>query len=287
MTDLLQQIVNGVVLGAVYSLSGTGFAITYGTSRILNFAHGIFFAAGGFALYTMTDSWGVPMLGALLLTSVAVLPLAYVSYLLVIKPFPPVRGGAALIGTFAVSLVMLDVFKMIYGADPLFPERLISGAPLRFGDVFVSKDNAVLTGLAVVMLGGVLAVWHLTGVGRRMRALVQSRDAAMLIGIDPEPSRRTAFLWGAGLAAVAGGFFGLQTVVAADTALHATFVAFAVVIVAGLGNILGAAIVGFGMGVLEAVTTLYVRPEYTVAAPFVVMIAVLLLRPQGIFPRKA
>ncbi len=287
MGDLLQQIVNGLLIGSVYSLSGTGFAITYGTSRILNFAHGIFFVSGGFALYTLTSTLGMPTLLGLLFAGVAVLPLAFLVYLVVIKPYPPARGAAALIGTFAVSLVMLDVFHYFYGANPLFPERAFSGPPFRVGEIFVSRDNLLLASMSVVSLIAVVVVWQVTGIGRRMRALVQSRDAAMLIGINPETHRTIAFLWGAFLAAVAGSFSGVQTIVASENAVHATFIAFAVVIIAGLGNVLGAAIVGFGMGILEGLTTLYLRSEYTVAAPFVIMIIVLLVRPQGIFPRKA
>jgi branched-chain amino acid transport system permease protein len=286
MHDLAQQIVNGLILGGVYSVSGTGFAITYGISRILNFAHGIFFAAGGFALYWLTEQIGMPVLLGLALTGLAVVPLALVAYVLVIRPFPPARATAALVGTFGLSMIMIEVFQIVWGSSPLFPERIMHGKPLRVGGVFVSRDNVVLTTLAVLVVATVGVVWRWSGVGRRMRALVQSRDAAMLLGINPEPHRLAAFVWGSVLASIAGSFFAIQTVIDASTATRATFVAFAVVIVAGLGNITGAAIVGFGMGVLEAVTTLYVRAEYTVAAPFAVMIVVLLLKPQGLFPRK-
>lgn len=286
MNDLIQQIVNGLILGAVYSVSGTGFAITYGISRILNFAHGVFFASGGYLLYWLTKTHELPVLPSLLLAALCVLPIALVTYYVVIHPFPPARATAALVGTLGVSMIVIELLHRVWGSRPLFVDRIWRGPPFRFGDVFVARDGIVLAGIAVATVAAVLVVWNVTGIGRRLRALVQSRDAAMLLGINPEPHRLIAFLWGSGLAGLAGAFFAVQTVIDASTATRATFVAFAVVIAAGLGNIAGAAIVGFGLGVLEAITTLYVRAEYAVAAPFVVMIIVLVLRPQGLFPRK-
>lgn len=286
--SLVQQLVNGVLLGASYGLVGAGFAITYGISRVLNFAHGAFFVVGSYGVYALNTWFELPLALAFLAGSVFVLPMALVSYYVVIRPYGPEKSGTALLGTFGVAIIIIETMRQVFGGRPLILSRLVDVPPMTImHNVYVPIDQAIVAASALMVLAASLGVLRWTGIGRRLRAIVQSDEAAQLIGIRPEPYRMLSFISGSWLAGVAGTGLAFLSPINTSNGVNMTFIAFVIVVLAGLGNIGGAALVGVLLAILQALSALYVRPEVSIAAPYLFMIAVLIIRPQGLFPTRA
>lgn len=287
MDVVLQQLVNGLLRGGTYAVVGSGFAITYGVSRILNFAHGAFFVIGSYSVFALYDWLSLPLATAFVIGPLVVLPVAVFSYWVVVRPYQD-GGHTALLGSFALAIAYLEILRIVFGGRALLLPRLIDTSPISLGDrVFVAVDSLVVFGVSLVILAAILVTLQRTGVGRRLRATVQSREAASLIGIDAEPYRLLSFVMGAFLAAMAGAGIALLAPITGTAGIRMTFVSFVIVIIAGFGNITGAVITGFLVALAEAMSTLYVPSEFAVAAPFVLMVAVLIVRPTGLFPRRA
>ncbi len=288
IASLIQQVINGLLLGATYGLVGAGFAITYGISRVLNFAHGAFFVVGSYGVFALFNYFGLPLGIAFALGSLFVLPFAFVSYYVVIKPYGPDKGSTALLGTFGAAIVILEGLHRVFGGRLLVLPRMFDSPTITLlQDVHVSFDQAFVAFISIIVLGISLASLHWTGIGRRLRAIVQSPEAAQLIGIDPEPYRLLSFVLGSWLAGVAGAGLAFLAPIGTGNGLNMTFVAFVIVVLAGLGNIGGAVIIAFALAVIQALSSLYVRAEVSLAAPYLFMVLVLVVKPRGIFPTRA
>jgi len=286
--SLIQQIVNGLLLGMSYGVVGAGFAITYGISRVLNFAHGAFYVIGSYGVYALHDWLGMPLWGAFMLGSLFVLPAALFGYYIVIKPYGPERSGTALLGTFGVAIVIIELLRQIFGSRPLIVPRLIDRPPMTvMENVYIPYDQAAVAVFSLLVLLASLGLLRWTGIGRRLRAIVQSGEAAQLIGIRPEPYRLLSFVSGSWLAGVAGAGLAFLAPINTGNGVTMTFIAFVIVVLAGLGNVGGAVLVGGLVALLQALSALYVRPEVSIATPYLFMIAVLIIRPQGLFPTRA
>lgn len=286
--SLGQQIVNGLLLGATYALVGAGFAVTYGISRVLNFAHGAFFVAGSYGVYALHRYFDLPLWIAFAGGSLFVLPLALVSYYVVIRPYGPEKSGTALLGTFGVAIVILEGLRRIFGGRQLILPRLIEAPTMTLAaDLHVSLDQAVVALVSLIALGITLGVLNATGVGRRLRAIVQSPEAVQLIGIDPEPYRRLSFVLGSWLAGIAGAGLAFLAPIGTGNGVTMTFIAFVIVVLAGLGNIGGAVIIALVLAVVQSLSSMYVRAEVSLAAPYLLMVLVLVVKPQGLFRTRA
>lgn len=288
IASLAQQILNGLLLGATYELVGAGFAVTYGISRVLNFAHGAFFVVGSYGVYAWYSTFGLPLGIAFVLGSVFVLPIAIVSYYVVIRPYGVDKSSTALLGTFGATIVILEGLRQIFGPRLLVLPRLVNMPTISLSkNIHVSYDQAVVALAGICVLSAGFALLHWTGVGRRLRAIVQSPEAAQLIGINPEPYRFLSFVLGSWLSGVAGAGLAFLAPIGIGNGVNMTFVAFVIVVLAGLGNIGGAVIVAFVLAVVQALSSLYVRAEISLATPYLFMVLVLVLKPRGLFPTRA
>ena len=285
MDQLLQHLLNGLLLGATYSLLGIGLTLVFGLMNVVNFAHGEFYTLGAYAAFAALLLAPVHFFLAIPLAIVAGALAGAVCERVLLRPL-----RAQSIDT--VMLVMIGLWIAMQNAELLgwggvaksvptpFPTQpvvlgAVSVAPLR---IFVFMASGLL------ILGAHLVLTR-TKLGRAMRATFQDRETAALMGVSIERIHTITFAFGAGLAAAAGALLGPVFLLYPSMGDLASLKAFSVVILGGLGDFGGAALGGLVLGLAEELGAGYISSGYRDAVGFLMIVAVLLLRPSGLFAR--
>ncbi len=285
---LLQLIVNGIVVGLIYGLIAAGLALLFGILHIVNFAHGEMVMLAMYAIAV-----AVPLLGGSYLLSFAVVMVvaALVGWvasggLLAVLSSKSGQMGIfekSLLLTLGLSIVLLNGVQYIFTATPMMVTTDIPAGAFTFGGVRLSYGHAMAGGIAIVVFVGLYLFLTRTNSGRALRAVAQNREAALMIGLDPDAVARRAVMLSVVLCAVGGAIliplYVFQPIVGQALILKA----FAIVIIGGMGNVLGAALVALGLGILESVVGGFADIVWQNAIAFIGMIVVLLIRPQGLF----
>lgn len=280
---ILSQAVNGLVLGMLYVLIAVGLSVVFGLLGIVNFAHGAFFALGAYAALVLSREfgWWAVFLAPILTMGVGML----VEVVLIRRLYghEPLRS---LIVTFALALLIEALLQLSFGGAPLAftTPRFLSGF-VEYGSVLVTKYRIFVL---MVTVAALLAFWcflNFTSLGRIIRA--GSRDAEMvgLLGINLPRLLCLVFGIGCLLAGLAGVLAAPIWTVVPNMAAGAIMPAFVIVTIGGLGSYKGAVIAGLLVG-LSVAMTIQFAPEWSSAAMYVLMAAILLVRPRGLFGEK-
>jgi branched-chain amino acid transport system permease protein len=301
--DFLQQLINGLSLGALYALIAVGYTVVYGIIQLINFAHGEIFMIGAFGALTAWilfpgDSVGLWMLPIMLVVGMFV---AVGTALLMERyAYRPLRNAprlAPLITAIGVSIFLQEFIRLFYGQVPGFPDAkraipfpqidFVTGAAIQIGPLTLQRA-ALFTMLALLICWAFLNVFvNRTNTGRAMQATSQDPDTARLMGINVDRIIMVAFALGAALAAVAGLCWGLRyTNIDFRMGFLAGLKAFTAAVLGGIGNINGAVVGGLVLGVVEALAT-FIPGTFGGSAwkdvwAFVILILVLVFRPQGL-----
>ena len=290
MEQLVQQIINGVSLGAIYALIALGYTMVYGILRLINFAHGDVYMVGAYAGFYCYRwfyggaNYGLAGLLAALAFSMAVCGL--LGYVIERFAYSRLRKAArlnALITAIGVSLLLENLGQLIFGADPKdFPE-FVERTTVTVGIATVSNIQLIVLITTVVLTLGLQYIVHRTKMGTAMRAVSFSHDAAGLMGINIGRVISFTFVLGSMLAAAAGILVGLYNPkIDPLMGIMPGLKAFVAAVLGGIGNIPGAILGGLIMGVAETFTVGYLSSTYRDAITFVILVAVLLFRPTGI-----
>lgn len=300
LSTLLSQIANGLVLGSLIGLIALGYTMVYGIIQLINFAHGEIFmvgAYGGLAMFTyllptfIQQQWylALPLLliaGAAVAVAVAVLMERFA--------YRPLRNAprlAPLITALGVSVALQEAVRVFYpGATAAipFPEVFIPGAlVIPIGDGVVIRYSGLLLIVVSLVLAYVLNQFvERSRMGRAMRATAQDRDTARLMGIDPDRVIVLTFVLGAALAGVGGVLYGgYLNNITIDMGFQNGIFAFTAAVLGGIGNIRGAVVGGLAIGLVKSLGGQYLPggSAYDYVWIFVVLIVVLVFRPQGFF----
>jgi branched-chain amino acid transport system permease protein len=281
-----QEIANGVVQGGVYVLVAIGLSLVFGVLKVVNFAHGEFYVVGGFIVYLCTSSLGLPYWLAVVLAALAGLLVGAVAERLAVKPLRDAPEDAVFLSTFGLSLVLLYGVKLLLGGQPRAVSTSFNG-DLHFAGVVLTDQQLVLILLTVVLVGALFVVLRRSYVGLVLRAVAQDRATGSLMGIEVERVYWAAFAVAAALAAVAGAIVAPLYSVNPYSGQDILITAFIVVIAAGLGSLPGAVMVGLGLGIAEALAAGYLPSGSRQYVAYVLVVVVLLFRPQGLFPGSA
>jgi branched-chain amino acid transport system permease protein len=296
VTQFLQQLTNGVVLGATYGLIALGYTMVYGIIQLINFAHGDIFmlgAFGGLALYDVLPSGmqGQIVIALPLCTLAGIALSVAVAVVMERVAYRPLRNAprlAPLITAIGVSAMIEEGTRLWYpGAKaPLdFPPLLPNGA-VTLGGVRISYASIVVVVVAVVLMIALQAFVLRSRTGRAMRATAQDPDTARLMGINTDRVIVITFVIGAALAAVAGVLQGARLgTVRFDDGFIAGLKAFTAAVLGGIGNITGCVVGGFVLGIVEVMAVQYLPhgSGYKDLWAFVVLILVLVFKPNGLF----
>jgi branched-chain amino acid transport system permease protein len=293
MEYFIQQLINGLTLGGIYALIALGYTMVYGVIQLINFAHGEFFAAGGYV--------GVIILGYfagkgimethpwLCLAGSFVLTMGYCAFLAVgveKVAYLPLRKQsrlAALLSALGMSIFLSNGLMLTQGVfDKPYPGELFNGG-FEFGLVSISYLQIMIVSMTIVLLVVLNFLVFKTKMGMAMRATAQDKTMSALVAIGSNRIISLTFAIGAGLAAAAGIMVGLYYgSVRYDMGFIPGIKAFAAAVLGGIGNITGAMIGGLIIGMVEIFGAGYISGQYKDVFAFIILIAVLYFKPTGI-----
>jgi branched-chain amino acid transport system permease protein len=283
--QLLQVLANGLVIGGTYALMAVGLTLIFGYMDLVNFAHGELYMLGGFAAYTVIVMLGVPFVFGF---PIAILLVAAFGYLLDLVVLKPLRGRdvmAGILTTIGLAIILQNAALLIWNPVPKrLPVPFGSGA-VQLGPVRLATTQLFAAVLALVIIGLAGLFMQRSRLGMAVRATFQDPEAAALMGVPVDRVYSATFAGGAGLAAAGGALLGMIFLITPTMGETAVLKAFTVVILGGLGNFLGAAVGGLLLGTVESVAASYVSAGYMDAIAFVLLLLVLVARPQGILGR--
>ncbi|MEN9316401.1 MAG: ABC-type branched-chain amino acid transport system, permease component protein [Pseudomonadota bacterium] len=299
---LLQQILNGLVLGSVYALVALGYTMVYGILQLINFAHGDVLMVGamvGVTVVTLLAKTGLPGPVVLLAGVAAAVPVCVLLSLFVERvAYRPLRNAprlAPLITAIGVSIVIQTVAMIIWKPNPIvFPDLLPTDPVPIFGAILAPKQILILAVSALMMIGLMLLVSR-TRLGRAMRATAENPRIAGLMGVNANQVIAATFAIGATLAAVAGVLVALNyNIVQFSMGFIPGLKAFTAAVLGGIGNLAGAMIGGLLLGIIESLGAGYIGDltggllgsNYQDIFAFAVLILVLVLRPSGIMGER-
>ena len=278
MTNLLQSILFGLTIGGILYIISIGLSLTFGAMGIVNFAHGLIYAVGAYAVYTVTEMLGAGFIVGVLAALLISIPLSYIIERFVIRRLYGESIDYAIIATYAVLLIGSDALKWIYGANPL-PIIDPIGKLWTFGSLQMPVYRMVIIGLSVLIFFVLSAFFKRTMVGKIVVAGLQDREAVRSLGIKVEKHFAIVFVIGSALAALGGVLYAPLSTLDPYMGFEILILCFAVVVVGGMGDLRGTAIAAYSLGMVHSLTAAYVASSASDAMVYAVMAAVLIFRP--------
>lgn len=280
---LAPQVINGLSIGVAVVLMALGLTIIFGLLDVINMAHGEFYAIGAYVGLALLGA-GLPFWWALGLTPILMAALGYVTERgLVQRVFHHKdRHTLTLLLTFGVGVVLEDLLKIIFGANPLRMEAPISGATEVMGLFFPNYRLFLMLAGGLVIAGVWLVVFR-TPLGAVVRAAAYDRHMTASLGVPVQRVYAGTFAFGVALAGLSGVLLAPVYSVFPTMGRDFVFMAFSVVIIGGMGSIKGAVIAGLVLTQIQSISSLYISPVWSDPLLFGIMVLVLMWRPQGLF----
>ena len=301
---LLQQIINGLVLGSMYALLALGYTMVYGVINLINFAHGEVLMVGALVSWTTISilqdmapwlpGW-VMLIMALLVACVAAAVLNFAIEKIAYRPLRNAPKLAPLITAIGVSILLQTLAMVIWKPNHKAYPTLLPSEPLALGGAVITPTQVMILGVTAVALAVLMWVVHRTRLGRAMRATAENPSVATLMGVKPDTVISATFIMGAVLAALAGVMWASNY----GTVQHGMgflpgLKAFTAAVFGGIGNLAGAVVGGLLLGLIEAIASGYIGEltggvlgsHYADIFAFVVLILILTLRPSGLLGER-
>jgi branched-chain amino acid transport system permease protein len=281
---LLEQVVNGLVLGGYYLLIALGLSLIFSVGGVVNLAHGAFYALGAYASVEIARFLGFGP--AVLLSPVAVALLGILFERFILRRFYTADPILSLLVTFGLALVAEQAIRMAWGAAPLpasMPAALKGSVVL--GDFLFSRYRLLLLAIVATVLAAIWLLLNRTSFGRVVRAGIQRPDMVAALGIRLQPYMTAIVMLGVGMAALGGALFAPIAMVHPAMGAEILTVAFVVVVIGGLGSFWGVVMAALLVGVVRGITIHFV-PAAGEASMYVLMFLVLLLRPRGLLGER-
>ena len=297
---LLQQVINGVSLGAMYSLLALGFTMVYGIIELINFAHFNVFMVGAFFSMWILQLTGLagqkviltgfPLVGVLLLALVCVMLFCGLLGVgierTVLRPLRNVPGTAAMITTIGVSYILFNVIMLSQGAAALNFPNPMPDLKWHFSGVVLRLKEVLLWSISLLLMVGLHFFVRRTRLGKAMQATAQDQEAARMMGIEVDSVVMTTFFLGSALAGAAGLIYGLYyNNTSFDIGYTAGLRAFTAAVLGGIGSIPGAMLGGVIIGLIESLGGQLLATRWTGVIIFSILVIVLVFRPTGLFGR--
>ncbi|MCR6670825.1 branched-chain amino acid ABC transporter permease [Devosia ginsengisoli] len=288
---LFSAILTGLVLGGTYALVAMGLTLQYGVARIMNLAYGDIIIAASFGAFVLFTALGInPLLGMLIVIP-AGFALSWLIYAVMLQPLARRsrdRGrleGDSILATFGLLFVIQGVALVIFGSG--FMSYSFLAVPVDIMGTTIAANRLLAFVLAVVFGLGLWLMLTRTRFGTVIRAVAANPASAPLVGINVDSVARFAFAIGGALAAAGGVVVSMYLTFSATMGVIFTMKALIVVIMGGVGNLMGALAAGLILGLVETLVASFIDPGLTLAATYLIFLAVLVVRPQGLFGKAA
>ncbi|HUQ75459.1 MAG TPA: branched-chain amino acid ABC transporter permease [Burkholderiales bacterium] len=300
MSDLaalvVQQSVNGVYLGCLYVMVALGLTLIYGVLNQINFAHADFVTVGAFAAFFAATRLGTKVLGlpdaaAYLLSLFMALGVgALLGLAINAAVFAPLRERGdelrPLIATIGVSVLLENAQLALFGPIPFQFDSPFTRETIRIGRIFFTGQSVLVVVVSALSIGALYAFMKFTFLGKALRAVAQDRETAGLMGINPGLLIGLTIVIASALAGMGGALLGPVLVLTPFAGASVIVKAFAIVIIGGFGNMQGTIIAGILVGVIEAFTVQYLGSGLIDLVVFVLLLAMLVVRPTGIIAER-
>ena len=285
MIEIFQQTLNGLAIGAVYVLIALGLTVVFGILGIAHFAHGSVAMFGGYLTFTVMDTLGMPfflamgaaMVGGALL-GLAIERLAY-------RPVQDAPHINAFIIALGLTMMIEGINLLVFGADQVVIQTPYRGV-FYIAGVAVAELRLIVILTVCVLVGAITLLIAKTKTGKSIRAVAQNRQAAVLMGVNVSMVSLVVFSISSALGVAAGALIGALLAIAPGVGEGLAVKGFAVLILGGLGSIPGAIVGGLVLGVSEAMAAGFISSSYKDVIAFLVMIVVLLFRPEGLLGKR-
>ncbi len=291
MTALLPQVlINGLIVGAIYGLLGLSLTIVYGAMRVANLAHGDLVVAGSFIAFVMTTQQGQSPMLSMLVAFIGVAAIGGLIYSLALRRLQnsPEPEIASFLFFYGVSLMTGAALLFIFGADTRSVLFQFDPISFRFADVIVSHARILALAIGIAIVAGIFFVLYRTIYGKALRAAIMNREALLVVGVNIDRLSLVAFAVSFGVIGLTGVLIGLVfPAFHPFSGLEFTIIAFIVVVLGGLGHPVGAVVGGIIFGLCEQVTALYLGQSLGMIVGFLVLIVIILIKPDGLFGRAS
>jgi branched-chain amino acid transport system permease protein len=295
---LLQQLINGLSLGAIYALLALGFTLVYGILELINFAHFNVFMVGSFVgLFTLqafglqgqaTLLHGLALTGVLLaafaVTMLSTGLLGVAIERIALRPLRGVKGPAAMITTIGVSYILYNVVLLAFGAQSRNYANPLPRVHFAVGGATIELRQILVWLASLTLMAALYLFTQKTSLGRAMRATAQDAEAARMMGVDVDRVVMTAFLLGSALAGAGGLIFGLYyNFTSFGIGFTTGLRAFTAAVLGGIGSVPGAMLGGLLIGLIEALSSQFIAASWADVIIFSILVIVLVFRPAGLF----
>jgi branched-chain amino acid transport system permease protein len=290
-----QEVVNGIVIGAIYALVALGYTMVYGVLRLINFAQGSLYTVGAFIGFLLVPATAglarvSPGLAILVMLVVSMAGTGILAVIVERVAYRPLRRApilASLVSSLAVLVLLENAVEVGVSAQPETFPPLLSTVPWQVGPVVITPAEVILVALSLALMAGLQLFVGRTRFGRAMRAVAISHDTAALMGVAVDRVISLTFFIGGALGAAAGLLVGLNYgTITFNMGELAGLEAFTAAVLGGIGNIPGAVVGGLLLGLLQSLSATVIPTQWTDAVTFAVLIVVLAFRPIGILGER-
>jgi len=284
---IAEAVVLGILTGAVYALMASGLTLIFGVMDIINIAQGAFVVLGAYLSYVLAQHLHIDLFVGLLITMPVMFGLGVFVEWAFIRPLKRDRIMLSILVTYAIAIIIEGLLGRIFSTDLVRLDAWYATRSFNLFGFYIGYIYLFAFLLSVVLLGALYLILYRTKFGASLRAATQNRTAAQLIGIDVE--RVSALTFGIGVALTAAGGVAFGATNSFNPGSHYDLISrlLVIIVLGGMGSLGGALIASFGMLVIEDVTAVVWEPKWSTTVFFILLVLVLVVRPQGLFGQLA
>lgn len=286
MAAFAELLVSGVMLGGIYAIMSIGLTLIFGVLKVVNFAHGEFLMLAMYVAWAAVSFTGINAYTAIIVVVPALFVFGALIYVLLIRPAVDKPHLVVAFATMGLSIVMQNLALVLMTADLRDIPPLFGGTSLRFGPIYLRSELIIGFVISVALTLALMAFIKHTYVGMAIRATVQDRDAAMLMGINVPRVFLLTFAGGSALVGLAGCIMLPLYSTFPTVGLNFVLIAFVIVVLGGMGSMAGAFLGGICIGVVQSLSGYYVAPAYGQMFYFLVFLLVMVFRPNGLLGQR-
>jgi branched-chain amino acid transport system permease protein len=287
VTEFLQALAQGLLIGSTYGLLALGMGLVYGVSGVVNFSHGDFISLGMFMCLALYSALAMDPYVSIVITVPVMVAIGALVYRFLIKPMVGHQFLMVVQLTLGLSLVLQNGILMVFGGQPARTPSIVETKLIILGDVVLRMPHVIAFVVSFALAIGLYVMLRSTDFGRSIRAVHQNAHAAALMGIDVGRVQVLTFALGIGLLAIAAALLLPGTPIQPSQGLRYTVITLLVVVLGGMTNFVSIMLGGLVIGLSEAFGTIYLSDTLGMLLPYAIFVLIMLFRPQGLTWRTA
>jgi branched-chain amino acid transport system permease protein len=286
VTQFIQSIVLGLLIGGVYALLASGLTLIFGVMNVINIAHGSFLILAAFLAYSLWHSTGMDPLVTVAITTPAMFALGWAIYVLAVRRVRGAPPASSVLLTFSIALVIEGLMGLVWGNTSHTLRPAYFNQSFTVGSIFLPKAQVYGALLALAVLAALYVILNRTWLGRAIRASAANSPAARLVGVNVGAVAALTFAIGVATAGAGGSIVGVLYPFLPGAHYQWISRLLGIIVLGGMGSLPGALLGALLLGMAETLTVTYISPAWATAVPYAVIFVVLLVRPQGLLGAK-